>query len=188
MKTVFVGGSRKLSRLNEQIRSKLAEITERGLHVLVGDANGADRAIQAQLRDWGYSRVTVLFVGSAPRNNEGSWPTERVSPPSSARGVDYYGAKDIVMARNAEAGLVLWDGESKGTLANVRNLVREHKPVAVYFSKQRRFRNVLVEAELHELSAAQHADATQSEADGQSELSLGIPVLASARKRRRRTV
>lgn len=188
MKTVFIGGSRKLSRLNEQIRSKLAEITERGFHVLVGDANGADRAVQAQLRDWGYSKVTVFFVGGAPRNNEGAWPTERVAPPSSARGADYYGAKDIVMARNAEAGLMIWDGESKGTLANVWNLVREHKPVAVYVSKQRRFRNVLDETELHELSLAKQTGETQAKADEQSELFLGATVRTPARKRRRRAV
>lgn len=188
MTTVFIGGSRKLSRLNEQIRSKLAEITERGLHVLVGDANGADRAVQAQLRDWGYSKVTVFFVGGAPRNNVGAWPTERVAPPVSARGADYYGAKDIVMARNAEAGLMIWDGESKGTLANVRNLVREHKPVAVYVSKQRRFKNVLDETELREFSSLERVGEIRTEADEQSELSLGVSVRTPSRKRRRRAV
>lgn len=188
MKTVFIGGSRKLSRLNEQIRLKLAEITERRLHVLVGDANGADRAVQTQLRDWGYRDVTVFFVGAAPRNNEGAWPTERVAPPRSARGADYYGAKDIVMAQNAEAGLMLWDGESKGTLANVRNLVRENKPVAVYVSKQRRFKNVLSEAELRDLSSHERLERSPSESDEHPELPLGGSARTPSRERRRRAV
>lgn len=188
MKTVFIGGSRKLSRLNEQIRSKLAEITERGFHILVGDANGADRAVQAQLRDWGYSRVTVFFVGGAPRNNEGAWPTERVAPPSSARGADYYGAKDVVMARNAEAGFMIWDGKSKGTLANVRNLVREHKPVAVYVSQQRRFKNVLNETELDALSSGKQIGETQANAGAQADLFVGATTRTAARKSRRRAV
>ena len=188
MKTVFIGGSRKLSRLNEQIRSKLAEITERKLHVLVGDANGADRAVQAQLRDWGYESVTVFFVGSAPRNNEGAWPTERVAVSASAGGRDYYGAKDVVMARTAEAGLMIWDGESKGTLANVKNLVREHKPVAVYVSKQRRFRNVRSEAELRELSSLDSSERASSESEAHPELPLGVPARSPTRKRRRRAV
>lgn len=188
MKSVFIGGSRKLSRLNEQIRAKLAEITERRLHVVVGDANGADRAVQAQLRDWGYENVTVYFVGGAPRNNEGAWPTERVAAPPTARGADFYGAKDVVMARAAEAGLMIWDGESRGTLANVRNLVREHKPVAVYMSKQRRFRNVLNEAELQELTSMHRAASANSESETQPELALGVAVGSPSRKRRRRVV
>ncbi|NOT08917.1 MAG: hypothetical protein HOP28_12020 [Gemmatimonadales bacterium] len=188
MKTVFIGGSRKVFRLNEQIRLKLAEITERGFHVLVGDANGADRAVQAQLRDWGYTKVTVFFVGGAPRNNEGAWPTERIAPPSSARGADYYGAKDVVMARNAEAGLMIWDGKSKGTLANVRNLVREHKPVAVYVSQQKRFKNILDEAELQALSSGKQFGTAQSQAGTQAELFVGATVRTAARKRRRRAV
>lgn len=188
MKSVFIGGSRKLARLNEQIRGKLAEITERKLHVVVGDANGADRAVQAQLRAWGYENVTVYFVGGSPRNNEGAWPIERIAPPTSARGAEYYGAKDIVMARAAEAGLMIWDGESKGTLANVKNLVRENKPVAVYLSKQRRFRNVLTEAELHDLTTTQRPASTEVHADAQSELPLDVPARGPTRKRRRRAV
>lgn len=188
MKSVFIGGSRKLSRLNEQIRAKLAEITERRLHVVVGDANGADRAVQAQLREWGYENVTVYFVGGSPRNNEGAWPTERVVAPPSARGADFYGAKDIVMARAAEAGLMLWDGESRGTLANVRNLVREHKPVAVYVSKQRRFRNVLSEAEFRELTSVDQVESATTEPEAQPELPLGVAARSPARKRRRRAV
>ena len=187
MNAVFIGGSRKLSRLNEQIRSKLAEIAERNLHVLVGDANGADRAVQAQLRDWAYAHVTVFFVGGAPRNNEGDWPTERVAVSGTMRGAAYYGAKDIVMARAADAGLMIWDGESKGTLANVRNLVREHKPVAVYVSKQRRFKNVLSETELRELSSP-NRQGSPSATEEPPELPLGVPARTVPRKRGRRAV
>lgn len=185
MTAIFIGGSRSLSRLNEQVRAKLAEITERGLHVLVGDANGADRAVQAQLHDWNYSHVTVFFVGAAPRNNVGGWPAERVPAPSSARGAQYYGAKDAVMARAADAGLMIWDGESKGTLLNVRNLAREQKPVAVYVSKLRRFRNVFNEAEMDELTVGQHARHGPAPHEEQSHLPLDFVRYATARKHRR---
>ena len=35
------------------------------------------------------------------------------------------------MAEAAEYGLMLWDGKSKGTVNNVVNLSRDHKPVVV---------------------------------------------------------
>lgn len=185
MTTVFIGGSRRLARLNEQIRAKLAEIADRRLRILIGDANGADRAVQSQLAEWGYSNVTVYFVGSKPRNNEGGWPLLKVSAPSRSKGSEYYAAKDKAMAQEADCGLMIWDGESRGTLSNVRNLIREEKPVAVYVSKQRRFVNVLIASDLRSLGADAE-DGTTKVGNEQPELPLGIP-MKTPRKRRHRT-
>lgn len=162
MKRVFLGGSRKVSRLNESVRSRLAEIVRRQMQILIGDANGADRAMQRQLADWGYANVVVYFVGAAPRNNEGAWPTCRVPTPSQARGFEFYSAKDRVMAHDAECGLMLWDGESRGTLANVETLVDSGKPVAVYLSPERRFVNVLSESDLEALAPEHRTSARRT--------------------------
>ncbi|HEX8451362.1 MAG TPA: hypothetical protein VF647_04640 [Longimicrobium sp.] len=154
MTRVFLGGSRKVSRLNESIRARLGEIVRRKLPVVVGDANGADRAMQRQLAEWGYRDVVVYFVGSAPRNNEGGWPTQHVPTPPSVRGFDFYSVKDRAMAEAAECGLMLWDGVSRGTLANVETLVSAGKPVAVYVSPLQRFTNVLTPADLETLAGS----------------------------------
>jgi hypothetical protein len=153
MNRVFLGGSRKISRLNEPIRTRLEEIVRRGMAVLIGDANGADKAMQRQLAALQYPHVTVYFVGSAPRNNEGAWETHRVETPPGARGFDFYSAKDRVMAEAAECGLMLWDGDSRGTLANVENLTKGGKPVAVYVGPRQRFINVRSEADMNVLIA-----------------------------------
>lgn len=60
------------------------------------------------------------------------WPTREIDAPRGARGFDYYSLKDRVMADTAAYGLMLWDGKSKGTVNNVVNLSRDHKPVVVY--------------------------------------------------------
>jgi hypothetical protein len=39
-----------------------------------------------------------------------------------SRGFDYYSVKDRAMADTAEYGLMLWDGQSKGTVNNLVNL------------------------------------------------------------------
>jgi hypothetical protein len=182
VKSVFLGGSRKVSRLNDQIRAKLSDLVERKFHILVGDANGADRAMQSLLHSWQYPCVTVFFVGSGPRNNEGHWPTECINPPAGARGADYYAAKDVVMAQRADAGLMLWDGESRGTLSNVKNLIRQAKPVSVYFSKQRRFKNVLTETDLQ---AALEGSPVPSAESFQPELNLGTSPKSRPTRRKR---
>lgn len=154
MKTVFLGGSRRVSRLNESIRRRLDELVQRKLRIVVGDANGADRAMQRQLSEWGYHAVTVYHVGTRPRNNEGSWPTLRVDTPRNASGFEFYAAKDSRMAGDAECGLMLWDGQSRGTLENVRRLVQACKPVAVYVAPIRKFVSVRGEGDLRALQAS----------------------------------
>jgi hypothetical protein len=139
VKRVFLGGSRRVARLNAAIRGRLEELIKREMPIIIGDANGADRAMQCQLADWGYRNVEVFYVGRAPRNNAGSWPTRRVPTPTKTKGFDFYAAKDLEMAREAECGFMLWDGESRGTLANVENLIRVGKPVVLYISPAHRF-------------------------------------------------
>ncbi|HWP37354.1 MAG TPA: hypothetical protein VNL18_07350 [Gemmatimonadales bacterium] len=139
MTAVFVGGSRRVSRLNQAIRKRLDELMSRGLSVYVGDANGADRAIQRYLAASHYKSVTVFAVESHLRNNEGDWHVQFVAPPKNAKGYDLYAAKDRVMAELADAGVMLWDGRSRGTLENIRALLLDDKPIALYYAPKRKF-------------------------------------------------
>ena len=127
MNTVFIGGSRHITRLPEPIQNRLSNVIQEDLKVLVGDAAGADKAIQKFLSDACYERVTVFCSGDAPRNNVGQWPTHNVHPPKAAKGFQFYAAKDREMAQQADLGLMIWDGKSPGTILNVLRLVRAGK-------------------------------------------------------------
>jgi hypothetical protein len=151
MKAVFLGGSRRIARLNQAIRSKLDDLVDRGLWMVIGDANGADRALQQHLADRRYERVVVYSVTGMLRNNVGHWEVRSVDAPRGARGFDLYSVKDAQMAKDASYGLMLWDGKSRGTLENVRNLLAQGKPVAVYLGPVRRFVSVRSPEDLHKL-------------------------------------
>ena len=114
---------------------------ERGFTILAGDANGADKAVQRYLADRDYRNVLVHCMRANCRNNVGRWPTREVTAPQGARGFAYYAIKDQVIADAAEYGLMLWDGETKGTLNNVVNMIRQDKPV-VYLAPKNVFKNV----------------------------------------------
>ena len=43
--TVFVAGSRQIFRLPAEVRSRLDTMIEKGFQILVGDANGVDKAV-----------------------------------------------------------------------------------------------------------------------------------------------
>jgi hypothetical protein len=109
------------------------------LHVLVGDANGSDRAIQAYLAQREYQNVTVYFSGTTCRNNLGNWQTRCVSVDRRKRDFSFYVAKDIAMSEDADYGFMVWDGESQGTLNNVLNLLERGKKVVMYISPDREF-------------------------------------------------
>lgn len=46
------------------------------------------------------------------------------------------------MVDDAEYVLMLWDGESKGTLNSVINMIRQSKPVVVYLAPQKTFQSL----------------------------------------------
>lgn len=124
---VFVAGSRQISRLPAEVRSRLDTMIEKGFQILVGDANGADKAVQRYLADRSYPNVLVHCMKDHCRNNVRNWPTRQLEAPRGAKGFDYYSVKDRAMADAAEYGLMLWDGKSKGTLNNVVNLSHDNK-------------------------------------------------------------
>ena len=105
---VFIGGSRHISRLPEQARVRLQNVMERRHSVLAGDANGVDKAVQKYLADAHYDRVTVYC---------------KVSTQEGRRDFNFYAAKDREMAKEAEFGLMIWDGKSLGTILNILRLV-----------------------------------------------------------------
>lgn len=139
MTKVFIGGSRRVSRLNEEVRRRIDRIIEQGFSVLVGDANGADRAVQQYLRSRGYDRVEVFCTNGECRNNVGDWPTRAVFASQDKKDFQFYGAKDQRMAEEASVGFMIWDGKSVGTLMNVFRIVSQRKKVVVYTTSSKQF-------------------------------------------------
>ena len=139
MTTVFVSGSRNISSLNQEVRDRLQNILDQHLPIIVGDANGADKAVQKYLHDKQYVPVTVYCSGDACRNNIGSWQVSKVQVESGKNGRDFYTRKDKEMAKLADYGFVLWDGKSPGSYENVMELLKRNKKALVYFFPEKAF-------------------------------------------------
>ncbi len=132
MTTVFLGGSRHISRLNDEVRARIDNMIERGFPIVIGDANGADKALQSYLKARGYRNVQVYCSGGHCRNNLGEWAVHAVKAETRERSFDFYSVKDRAMAQAATVGLMVWDGKSVGTLCNVFRLLNQKKKAAVY--------------------------------------------------------
>jgi hypothetical protein len=147
---VFIGGSRAVSKLNASLRARIDDFILRGDTILIGDANGADKAVQQYLATRDYRNV-IVFCMEQCRNNVGGWPTRSIAPPNQRRDFSYYAAKDFIMAQEAKCGMMLWDAKSKGTLQNMLNLVGAGKRTLVYFAPTKDFYVIATEQDLQTL-------------------------------------
>jgi hypothetical protein len=155
MHSVFVAGSRALSKLNAQVKERLDNIMRKEFTVLVGDANGADKAVQGYLAECGYRNV-VVYCMEVCRNNVGNWPIRsHFAGATVKRDRHYYGIKDRTMAKDASCGFMLWDGMSRGTLTNVLNLLDYDKKVLLFSAPKKQFFTLRSSGELgHTLRAS----------------------------------
>lgn len=140
--TVFIGGSRHVTRLPTEIKQRLDNVMSSGHRVIVGDANGADKAVQKYFHEALYNNVTVFCSGVSSRNNLGNWRTRNIDAPKSSKGFQFYAAKDREMAREADFGLMIWDGKSPGTILNVLRLVRSGKIAVLFNAPEKRAINI----------------------------------------------
>jgi hypothetical protein len=129
---VFIGGSRHISHLPENVKERLYNIMYQEYHVLVGDANGADKAVQKFLTENSYFNVTVYCSGHVCRNNLGKWDVKHISTSKTSKDFEFYATKDRAMAVEADFGLMIWDGKSIGTIMNILRLVHRGKKSVLY--------------------------------------------------------
>lgn len=133
MITVFIAGSRSITHLNTKVKQKIDNIISKNMAVIIGDANGVDKTVQEYLKSKNYRNVVIFRMEDGCRNNLGEWPSRAIQVANSnRRDFAYYSTKDRAMADEADYGLMLWDGQSRGTLTNVINLLQKRVPVVLH--------------------------------------------------------
>lgn len=108
---IFVSGSLSISFLPNTALQALDRIIAQRFTILIGDCHGADVLIQRYLATKRYRQVTVCHIGAHPRHNLGFVSMQI----QGSRETD----KDAYMGTNANFGLAIWDGLSKGTSRNI---------------------------------------------------------------------
>lgn len=119
---VFISGSISINKLSKPAIEKINNIISKNMTVFVGDAKGTDLLVQKYLVRKKYKNVIVYFVGSEIRNNIGHWNIKNIESNIAKKSREFYTIKDEAMAKDADYGLMIWDGQSKGTLNNIQNM------------------------------------------------------------------
>ena len=126
---IFIGGSKNIGRLSPAVKKMISSIIKNEHHILIGDCYGIDLAVQHFLNEHGYEKVTVYTACNTVRHNVGGW--NEVNIATDNVGFSAHREKDIVMAKICDFGIMIWNGNSKGTLANIEDLKSLGKKVVI---------------------------------------------------------
>ena len=140
--TVFLSGSRSITRLSPAVRERLDNVMQRAMPVIIGDAHGADKALQLCLADASYEPVTIFAAGDRCRINMGAWEIRFINTGVGLKGRDFFAQKDKAMAKDADYGFILWDGESAGSIGNALELIHQAKPALIWFAPEKTFHTI----------------------------------------------
>ena len=130
-KTIFLGGSKIINRLEDEIKEDLIDFMNCGHYIIIGDCMGADFQMQKLLAENGYPNITIYYSGDRPRFNLGNWKTKHVSSNKYLSDYERQKLKDNQMAIDSDFGYMLLQGQTKGTMANVHKLLEQIKPCYV---------------------------------------------------------
>ena len=105
--------------------------------ILVGDAPGIDTLVQDLCNSQNYLNVIVYTITSSPRYKANSDFQEKSifvgQEIKKERERQTY--KDKAMSEESEFSLVIWDGSSKGSYANILRALENNKGVKVYYQE-----------------------------------------------------
>lgn len=133
---VFFGGSRSIRSLPSEVKARIDSAVSKSAGVVIGDASGVDAEIQRYLKSREAKNVTVYCSKGTLRNNIGNWPVVQVETRAKPKTYEFFAAKDRAMAGAADAALVVWDGESQGTLAQAYRFAAAGKFVSLYVAEK----------------------------------------------------
>lgn len=128
---VFIGGPIKITTLKKRVKDMLDSLMQKQYQVLIGDANGVDKAVQQYLASKNYRNVEVFCVNKH-RNNLGNWDTNIVEVDLKTKNKKYFTIKDKKMSEEADVGFMIWNKLSEGTLNNMVNMLVQKKNVCLF--------------------------------------------------------
>jgi hypothetical protein len=81
--------------------------------------------MQKLLAENGYPNVTIYYSGDRPRFNLGNWKTKHVSSNKYLSDYERQKLKDNQMAIDCDFGYMIMQGQTKGTMANINELLEQ---------------------------------------------------------------
>lgn len=135
--SVFISGSIAIKTLPQEVKSSIDNIIAQNFRILVGDAKGVDLLVQQYCQSKSYFNVCVYFIINPqenPREIASQHFTQKmITPPENIKKTrERQMRKDSVMTDDCHFSLIIWDGKSKGSYANIQRTLEQNKKIKLY--------------------------------------------------------
>ena len=145
--TVFMSGKVQvdgeiLDDIPDGVKREIDKIVKSNAKIIVGDAPGADTAIQKYLDNLDYKNVKVYTADPEVRNNVGKWEVEKIGADGLTDDRDIRLQKDIAMTKAATRALAISPDDDRPDSAMSKNIDRLNKqstPVRRYDPRKDRW-------------------------------------------------
>jgi len=136
MSQVFISGSIAITQLSNDVKESIDKIITNQLEILVGDADGIDKLVQNYCLEKNYFNITVYSITSIPRYKASDrFQMKKVFVSEDIKKErERQQEKDKMMTVDSDYSLVIWDGKSKGSYANILQAMDNNKKVKVYLN------------------------------------------------------
>lgn len=117
--SVFISGSSTVKVLPKEAVEMIKKLKSKNTNIIIGDCYGVDTLVQKELN--GYKNVNIYSMYANPRNNIGNWEVKTIKNNYTQK-VDYptwQQQKDVAMTNACTHAIAIWDGQSRGTKANI---------------------------------------------------------------------
>jgi len=133
--SVFISGSIAIKKLPIEVIKSIKTIIQKGMTILVGDALGVDTLVQELCNKENYFNVIIYTITATPRYKANQQFKEKnIFVPQEIRAQrERQTYKDKAMNKESIFALVVWDGMSRGSYANIIRALRGNKQVKVYY-------------------------------------------------------
>jgi predicted Rossmann fold nucleotide-binding protein DprA/Smf involved in DNA uptake len=64
---IFIAGSISIKKLDESVTKRIDKMISQGYEIILGDADGIDKAVQNYLNIQGYNKVTIYHSGTSKK-------------------------------------------------------------------------------------------------------------------------
>lgn len=138
---VFISGSISIKKLPSEVLKSIDKIISNNFEILIGDANGVDKLVQHYCLGKKYFDVTIYSIFEYPRNKASEkFGFKKIHVDYNIKkGIERQKQKDKVMTEDCTYCLIIWDGKSKGSYANILRAIELNKKAKVYLTQKNKF-------------------------------------------------
>lgn len=131
----FICGYKNLDQLPDCAKNLLCELSDRGHEFLIRKLDRSDELIQICLTVYGSRNVTVYSLKNKPDDIRDGWSCKQVKIRGNGHRWHnpyyHFDDRDLVIAEDSDAGIIIWDRKDVMTFLNIVNLLLYKKPVDI---------------------------------------------------------